>query len=51
MFTLQIHTKPLSDEEKYRYLLELVAPKVRDRLANLKTRNIGVHNRMGQAEN
>ena len=36
MFTSQIHDKPLSDEEKYGYLLELVAPKVRSRLANLK---------------
>ncbi|XP_068738985.1 uncharacterized protein [Montipora capricornis] len=36
MFTSQIHDKPLSDEEKYGYRLELVAPKVRSRLANLK---------------
>ena len=41
MFTSQIDSKPLSDEEKYGYLLELVAPKVRDRLANLKPGTLG----------
>lgn len=41
MFTSQIHSKPLSDEEKYGYLLELVAPKVRSRLANLKPGTLG----------
>ena len=41
MFTSQIHDKPLSDEEKYGYLLELVAPKVRSRLANLKPETLG----------
>ena len=41
MFTSQIHNKPLSDEEKYGYLLELVAPKVRSRLANLKPGVLG----------
>ena len=41
MFTSQIHNKPLSDEEKYGYLLELVAPKVRSRLANLKPGALG----------
>ena len=41
MFTSQIESKPLSDEEKYGYLLELVAPKVRDRLANLKPGTLG----------
>ena len=41
MFTSQIHDKPLSDEEKYGYLLELVAPKVRSRLANLKPAALG----------
>ncbi|XP_068757472.1 uncharacterized protein [Montipora capricornis] len=41
MFTSQIHDKPLSDEEKYGYLSELVAPKVRSRLANLKPGALG----------
>lgn len=41
MLTSQIHDKPLSDEEKYGYLLELVAPKVRSRLANLKPGALG----------
>ena len=41
MFTSQIDSKPLSDKEKYGYLLELVAPKVRDRLANLKPGTLG----------
>ena len=41
MFTSQIHDKPLSDEEKHGYLLELVAPKLRSRLANLKPGALG----------
>jgi len=41
MFTSQIHDKSLSDEEKYGYLLELVVPKVRSRLANLKSGALG----------
>ena len=41
MFTSQIDSKPLSDEEKYGYLLEHVAPKVRDRLSNLKPGTLG----------
>ena len=41
MFTSQIHNKPLSDEEKFGYLLELVTPTVRDRLSNLKPSTIG----------
>ena len=41
MFTSQIHEKPLSDEEKYGYLLELVTLKMRSRLANLKPGALG----------
>ena len=41
MFTSQMHDKPLSNEEKYGYLLELVAPEVRSRLANLKPGVLG----------
>ena len=41
MITSQIHDKPLSDEEKYGYLLEMVAPKVRSRVANLKPGALG----------
>ena len=36
IFLTQIDKQPISDEEKFGYLLELVNPKVRDRLANLK---------------
>ena len=36
MFTTQINNKPISAEEKFGYLLELVEPKIRDRFANLK---------------
>ena len=36
IFLTQIGKQPISDEEKFGYLLELVNPKVRDRLANLK---------------
>ena len=41
MFTSQIHDKPLSNEEKYGYLLDVVAPKVRRRLANLRPGALG----------
>ena len=36
IFLTQIDKQPISDEQKFGYLLELVIPKVRDRLANLK---------------
>ena len=48
MFTSQIHNKPISDEEKFGYLLELVNPKVRDRLANLKPSALGYKTAWGR---
>ena len=36
MFLTQINSRPISDEEKFGYLLESVGPKVRERIANLK---------------
>ena len=36
MFSSQVDSKPVSDAEKFGYLLELVNPKVRPRLSNLK---------------
>ena len=36
MFLTQVNSRPISDEEKFGYLLESVGPKVRDRIANLK---------------
>ena len=36
IFLTRVDKKPISDEEKFSILLELVNPKVRDRLANLK---------------
>ncbi|XP_028415672.1 uncharacterized protein LOC114539136 [Dendronephthya gigantea] len=36
MFLTQIHSKPISDEEKFGYLLEMVSNKVRDRISNLR---------------
>ena len=50
MFTSQIHNKPLSDEEKFGCLLELVTPKVRDRLSNLKPSTIGYKTEFGQSK-
>ena len=41
MFTTQIDGSPISDEEKFGYLLESVIPKVRDRIANLKPSSVG----------
>ena len=36
MFVSQVDSKSISDAEKFGYLLELVNPKVKDRLSNLK---------------
>ena len=36
MFITQVHSRPVSDEEKFGYLLEMVVPKVRERISNLK---------------
>jgi hypothetical protein len=36
MFASQVDSKSISDAEKFGYLLELVNPKVRGRLSNLK---------------
>ena len=41
MFTMQVHEKPISDEEKFGYLLEMVNPKVRERISNLKPSTSG----------
>ena len=41
MFTTQVHEKPISDEEKFGYLLEMVNPKVRERISNLKPSTSG----------
>ena len=41
MFLMQINSRPISDEEKFGYLLESVGPKVRDRIANLKPGAVG----------
>ena len=43
MLTKQKHSRPASDEEKYgyRYFLEMVVPKVRERISNLKPSILG----------
>ena len=41
MFSTQVDSSPISDEEKFGYLLELVIPKVRDRITNLKPSSVG----------
>ena len=41
MFLTQINSRPISDEEKFGYLLESVGPKVRDGMANLKPGTVG----------
>ena len=41
MFATQVNdSKPISDEEKFGYLLEMVNGKVRDKIANLKSSSI-----------
>ena len=41
MFLTQINSRPISDKEKFGYLLESVGPTVRDRIANLKPGTVG----------
>ena len=41
MFLTQINSRPISDEEKFGYLLETVGTKVRDRIANLRPGTVG----------
>ncbi len=41
IFLTQVHEKPITDEEKFGYLLEMVCQKVRDKIANLKPGEIG----------
>jgi len=41
MFVMQVHSRPISDEEKFGYLLEMVVPKVREQISNLKPGTLG----------
>ena len=41
MFVTQVHSKPISAEEKFGYLLEMVTPAVRGKIGNLKPGEIG----------
>ena len=41
MFVTQVHNKPISAEEKFGYLLEMVTPAVRGKIGNLKPGEIG----------
>ena len=41
MFLTQVHKKPISAEEKYGYLLEMVSQKVRETIANFKPSDPG----------
>ena len=41
MFITQVDNKPITDEEKFGYLLELVSCKVRDKISNLKPGSLG----------
>ena len=41
MFVAQVHSRQVSDEEKFGYLLEMVVPKVRERISNLKPSTLG----------
>ena len=37
----QVHNKGFSDEEKFTFLSELVTPKIRDQIGNLKPGTLG----------
>lgn len=41
MFVTHVHCKPISTEEKFRYLLEMVTSAVRGKIGNLKPGEIG----------
>ena len=41
MFITQVDSKPISEEEKFGYLLEMVNGKVRDKISNLRPSSIG----------
>ena len=41
MFLTQVDSRPISEDEKFGYLLESVVPKVRDRISNLKPSSVG----------
>jgi len=41
IFVTQVHSRPISDEDKFGYLLEMVVPKVREQIFNLKPGTLG----------
>ena len=41
MFLTQVDRQPISDEEKFGYLLEMVSPKVRSKISNIKPSSEG----------
>ena len=41
MFVTQVHSKPISGEEKFGYLLEMVTPAIRGKIGSLKPGEIG----------
>ena len=41
MFVTQVHSRPVPDEEKFGYLLEMVVPKVSEKISNLKPGTLG----------
>ena len=41
MFLTQVDRQPMSDEEKFGYLLEMVSPKVRSKISNIKPSSEG----------
>ena len=40
-FVTQVHSRPISDEETFGYLLEMFFPKVREQISNLKLVTLG----------
>ena len=41
MFVKQVHSRPISDGDKFGYLSERVLPKVREQISNLKPGTLG----------
>ena len=50
MLVTQVQNKSISEEEKFGYLLEMVNPNVRAKIATLKPGKIGYLDRLGKTE-
>ena len=50
-FLTQVDRQPISDEEKFAYLVEIVSPKVRSKISNIKPSSEGYKRAWGRLKN